>query len=122
MDDSEFKLKLSQMRQELTNLKIAHERGLGVISFIRHTQNVGAYTGQSTFHYIVVTATAASDAVRPFYAQLELSNYKLFLDLYQTTVSDDKIIWKISTMSTNSFNVAVNATSEFTLNAVWSDS
>lgn len=33
MNEKELKLKLKEMKQELLNLKIAHERGLGVASF-----------------------------------------------------------------------------------------
>ena len=33
MNDKELKLKLKEMRQELLNLKIAHERGVGIASF-----------------------------------------------------------------------------------------
>lgn len=40
MNEQEFKKKLKEMKQELLNLKIAHERGLGVASFYEATSTV----------------------------------------------------------------------------------
>ena len=40
MNEKELKLKLKEMKQELLNLKIAHERGLGVVSFFDKTATV----------------------------------------------------------------------------------
>lgn len=40
MNEEQLKLKLKEMKQELLNLKIAHERGLGVVDFFDKTASV----------------------------------------------------------------------------------
>lgn len=55
MNEQELKLKLKEMKQELLNLKIAHKRGLGVISFYEATSTVTVtpFAGQMLLYAVI---------------------------------------------------------------------
>lgn len=64
MNDKTLKQKLIAMENELTNLKIAHERGFGTVQFFYYEQELpqaGVYR---------ITLTPATETL-PFYAQAE---------------------------------------------------
>lgn len=61
MNEQELKLKLKEMKQELLNLKIAHERGLGVASFYEQTATVTVtpFAGQMLLYAVINFPTDA---------------------------------------------------------------
>ena len=120
MDDTSFAKKIKNLRQEVSNMKIAHERGLGLIDFYNQSHTVAAYSGSAIVNYIYITATAASDAVTPFFIQLDFSIQNLSANVIQFTKQSDKVyIWKIEDwgVASGSFKVTANATCAFTISS-----
>lgn len=125
MDDTSLWKKFKNIRQEISNMKIAHERGLGLIDFYNKTHTVSAYTGSAYVNYIYITATAASDAVVPFFIQLDFSIQNLSANVIQFTKQSDRVyIWRIEDwgVASGSFQVFANATCDFTITSRRADS
>lgn len=125
MDNTSFSKKIKNLRQEVSNMKIAHERGLGLIDFYNQTHTVSAYSGSSYVNYIYITATAAADAVVPFFIQLDFSIQNLSANVLQFTKQSDRVyIWKIEDwgVASGSFQVYANATCDFTITSRRADS
>ena len=125
MDDTSLWKKFKNIRQEISNMKIAHERGLGLIDFYNKTHTVSAYSGSAYVNYIYITATAASDAVVPFFIQLDFSIHNQSANVIQFTKHSDRVyIWRIEDwgVASGSFRVFANATCDFTITSRRADS
>lgn len=89
--DQQLLKRLKRMRQELTALKTAHKRGLGLIDFYRKTAS-WTVTDQTPAR---ITAIAKDGAVTPFFCQLSASIPKAFQSFSSTNVSGRTITWEI---------------------------
>lgn len=70
MNEKELKLKLKEMKQELLNLKIAHERGLGVASFYKAEASVTTNTshyGRAWYNVDIEFPGLAYNEATPFF-------------------------------------------------------
>lgn len=86
-----FTRQLKRMKSELTALKTAHKRGLGLIDFYRTTAS-WTVVDQTPAR---ITATAKSGAPVPFFCQLS-ANIPKALQLFSgTSVSGQTITWDI---------------------------
>ena len=70
MNEQELKLKLKEMKQELLNLKIAHERGLGIASFYEAEASVVTDTshyGRAWYNVVIEFPGLVYSESSPFF-------------------------------------------------------
>lgn len=86
MNENQLFDKLAWMKREVKALKVAHERGLGVVDFFRKRITVASY---SEYKPTIFTITAI-DGLTPFFLQI-LTSRRTAIDLKSTIVSDSVI-------------------------------
>lgn len=83
--------KFNALTQELTNLKTAHKRGLGLIDFYRYTASWTVVDQVAA----KITAVAKDGAVTPFFCQLSANIPKALQYFSAATVDGRTITWTI---------------------------
>lgn len=83
--------RVKAMKQELTALKTAHKRGLGLIDFYRKT---ASWTVVEQIP-VRITAVAKEGAPMPFFCQLSASIPKALQNFSNVTINDRTITWDI---------------------------
>ena len=109
MNQNDFVRKLKAMRAEVSALKIAHERGLGVIDFYSKTITIPASTND-----ILVIAEAKDGQITPFFAQISLSDVAIFGKLLNTQANDSNIKW-LFLGSDSAYNINIISSADILL-------
>lgn len=114
-----FDKKMKFFKDEITDLKTSHKRGLGLIDFYRYTASWTIITQRNAR----ITAVAKEGSPTPFFCQLS-SNRPKALELFKSTsVSGRTITWEIYGAYNNTGTLTVEAIStveleSFTIRAV----
>lgn len=90
----DFNKTLGRLRNELTAIKTAHERGLGAVDFFSKTAS-----GSGTFDTygvaeLTITATVASGELTPAFCQPQITVNVLNYSLTSFSQSGSKLVWK----------------------------
>lgn len=90
----DFNKTIGRLRNELTAIKTAHERGLGAVDFFSKTA-----LGSGTFDTygvaeLTVTATVASGELTPAFCQPQITVNTLDYSLRSFSQSGSKLVWK----------------------------
>ena len=94
MNNEELSLKLKAMKNELTALKTAHERGLGAFQFYTATTTYRATSGGTQL--VEVTATVADGEPIPPVIELAFSTpYYCMIESSVVSSNNKSITWKI---------------------------
>lgn len=90
----DFNKTLGRLKNELTAIKTAHERGLGAVDFFSKIASGSGTIDTYGVAELTITATVASGELTPAFCQPQITVSVLNYSLTSFSQSGSKLVWK----------------------------
>ena len=97
---------IGRLRNELTAIKTAHERGLGAVDFFSKTASGSGTIGTYGVAELTITATVASGELAPAFCQPQITVNVLNYSLASFSQSGSNLVWKYNVFGTTGASVS----------------